>query len=782
MTVAAPPPAPLLTPLAALLAALRRAGDHDPRAEAPPTALLWCDAGAEFLPVLPMLRRAMPHLLTLGAYDPALRQGPAIWLRVAAGGAAPGLTWEDGAVPVLYLPGVGRDALRDAEGCPEPLRLLAWYVPSGAVFGHPNARDWTLRGFLAAKREYGGLGLDVAGDEPARMALAAAAPRLFGLPLAELAGRRMDAAWLQSLLAPDLAADALAWLSGTLSQGADEARYAAFAARARTDLRLDPAKVSPAAAAARVLRQDGAWADVWTRFTQAGPGFHEAAAALLAAVDPPDPLLADPAVYASANAKEEAQLRASLVRLAPMDEAAARAAIAPLAAAHDRRRSSPWAMRGQAPLATAAHHLARLAAAAALPHGSADAMAAAYARDGWQADDAALRALEAVAPREGANIETLAADQAAVAAALRALHLPRLMRDAEAMQALLPHGPPAQPAAAPASPPASAGDAILFVDGLRMDLAHRLADLLVRAGAKVDVRWRWTGFPSVTATCKPLASPAAARFRGGDEAGAFEPLAADGRRATKPVLLRELAALGWSTSPAGGDAAPCWLEAGHFDRDGHGQQARMADSVAASLAAVAAQAAPLLRAGRRLRIVTDHGWLLLPGGLPVAALPAGLTDTLWRRCALVQAGAATTATRLPWTWNPAVAVASAPGAHVFGRTAEYAHGGISPQESVVPELLVSAAVPARRATIAIIEWSGLRLRVRAEGGDGLMADLRLGADGEGTSVVDRPRALDADGRTSLLVPDDRHAGVPARLELRDEAGQVAATAATVVGG
>ncbi len=74
------------------------------------------------------------------------------------------------------------------------------------------------------------------------------------------------------------------------------------------------------------------------------------------------------------------------------------------------------------------------------------------------------------------------------------------------------------------------------------------------------------------------------------------------------------------------------------------------------------------------------------------------------------------------------------------------------------------------------------LRVKVDGRDGLTADLRLGADGDGDSIADRPRELDADGRTSLMVPDDMLLGRPALLELRDKSGTVVATKATVVGG
>lgn len=179
----------MITPLDALTAALRAASDYDPRAETAPEALLWCDPTNDFAPLLPLLRRTQPHLLTLGDYDGERRQGPAVWLRTAAGRALPDITWAQEVPAILYLPGVGRDALRAAEDCPPALQLLAWLVVGGASFVHPNGRDWTLRGFLATKPANGGLGLDVPQDEATRQALLLAAPKLFSMPTTELQGK-----------------------------------------------------------------------------------------------------------------------------------------------------------------------------------------------------------------------------------------------------------------------------------------------------------------------------------------------------------------------------------------------------------------------------------------------------------------------------------------------------------------------------------------------------------------------------------------------------------------
>jgi hypothetical protein len=766
----------MTTPLSALIEALRKAAEYDPRVEVPPEAVLWCDPNREFAPLLPILRGALPNLLTYGDLDPLRHQGPAIWLRAALGRAIADVTWEGDEPGIVYLPGVARETLRAAEDCPQALRLLAWFVVSGAVFGHTNSKDWTLRGFLSSKPAYGGLGLDVAQDEPTREALGTAAPKLFDMNVTELQGRRIDAAWLLRLVVPDLEEDTLTWLGGGLTAETDPARFGAFRTRAKSELKLDPAKVAPAAAAARVLRRERGWGRIWDRFAKSGRGMYESAAPYLASIDPPDLLSADPSVYATENARKEKELRAALTRLKNVDELTARRVTTDLAREHAGRLKGPWAARGQARLADAVQHLARLAAVPPLPTQDAETLAERYAECGWDADDAALRALEAVAPKQETDaIATLQEDREAVVAALRSLYTPRLEREALALQALLKEG-------LPQSQKPTEADTVLFVDGLRMDVAHRLAGLLKDRGAEVDFGWRWTGFPSVTATCKPLASPAAGRLRGAEAAGGFEPVAPDDKRVTHAVLMREIEALGWRIDAILLPGDKCWVEAGHFDKDGHDRQSRVSDGIGAALSEIASIALRLAREGRRLRICTDHGWLLLPGGLPVAALPSGLTETRWRRCAVVKEGAATTATRLPWSWNKAVPIAIAPGAHVFISGTEYAHGGLSPQESIVPELVVRPLAAPHRAVILDVEWTGLRVRLRAEGADGLVADLRLGSDGEGRSIADRPREVDADGRTSLLVPDDTLEGKEGLLELRDPTGQVVATRGVVVGG
>ena len=445
----------------------------------------------------------------LALYDPSHRQGPAIWLRAALGRAIPdrelGSRCASDSLPSRRR---ARDAARSGRlpAAPAASRLVRG---RRRAFGHANSKDWTLRGFLSSKPAYGGLGLDVAQDDATRDALAAAAPKLFELPLSELQGRRLDAPWLLTLLAPDLADDTLAWLGGVLTAETDPPRFAAFQARAKAELKVDPAKFSPAMAAARVLRRENGWGRVWDRFAKSGRGMYERAAACLAQVDPPDPLLANPSIYATVNAApgDGAPLRACQAQECRRsdrtdgDRTVGPRARRTLLSALGRRavkRVSPWrcSISRVSPWSPRCRHRTRRRSLIN------------YAETGWEADDAALRVLEAVAAMQRAdNIATLQEDREAVVAALRALYAPRLEREALALQALLPAGPP------PSLNPEDA-DTVLFIDGLRMDVAHRLAGLLDDKGAEVKLGWRWTGFPSVTATCKPLASPAASRLHG----------------------------------------------------------------------------------------------------------------------------------------------------------------------------------------------------------------------------------------------------------------------------
>ena len=51
---------------------------------------------------------------------------------------------------------------------------------------------------------------------------------------------------------------------------------------------------------------------------------------------------------------------------------------------------------------------------------------------------------------------------------------------------------------------------------------------------------------------------------------------------------------------------------------------------------------------------------------------------------------------MPWFWDPDVRIALAPGVTCFEANKDYEHGGVSPQECIVPRLTVTAGVDGQR--------------------------------------------------------------------------------------
>lgn len=754
------------TPLDILVDALTSTAAWNPAAEAAPEAVLWCDPGREFASLIPALRARLPHLLTFGDYDHDTRTGPAFWLRVAVARQVPEATWPSGTVPILWLPGVGRETLRGAEDCPTLLQPLVWLSVAGAFFGHVNGKDWTLRGFLAAER--GRVKLDVPDDAATRVALGLAAPRLCSMALTELRGRRWDVPAIHSLLAPDLPADALDWIEGRLTAASDPGRFEAFATQAARELACDPRKLSAQDGVRRLASRQGRWSEVWQRFASTiGEGYPETIRLLWA--EKPQDLLTDPAPFPKLNADGENQLRTALMALTELSRTDAKDRVLKLNAQHATRCNTVWARRGEAPLAVALQHLAKLAALPSLPTQDADLLASAYAEFGWQADWAAIEAL-AAAPRE--------ADREAVAAALVAIYAPWADDGALALQELAREGRVPWP-----MPAATKGSTVLFVDGLRFDLAQALVGLLADEGCKASLGWVWSGFPTITATCKPLVSPAAPKLHGEAVSDDLYPLTKDGKAAEKPTLVKVMAEDGWSTSDTLLPEGKLWTECGRFDEEGHALGARLAERVHAGLRDVADRVLHLARAGRDVQIVTDHGWLLLPGGLPQAPLDPGLVTPQGKRCrcARVKPTAPTSYLQLPWTWNPAVYVAVATGIRSFLGGQEYAHGGVSPQECVLPVIKVAALGAKRSASIKKAQWTGLRLRVEVSGGADHRIDLRLGLETSGATLLDGVRVLDEAGKTSMLVSDEFEGKAACVVVLADD-GIVVAHQTVMIGG
>ena len=773
------------TVLSRLADALSKAAAGNSHAAAPAAAVLWTDKDRQWEPVLGRLMDAMPQLLALGPYRPERRAGPAIWLKCAVARTLGDVPVDT--VPVLYLPGISRAELRAIESCPRDLQPLAELQYRGVLWSQANSKDWTVSAFLSSKN--GGLDLDVATDKATQEALGQAlqAGALMECRVDELQGRVINADWLMGLLAPNPTRDLLMWMNdpGATRRRWGDVLWDVFAKRCQADFGFDPVADGVITAAELLAKSEGKWAvvaqlyrDSYTTFPNVFP--------LLAKVQPPDlGFFADPsglAGYPQANEQGESALRYALLACAGSDAQQARAAVMAAENEHGMRRAWLWARMERSPLASALEYLVQVAErGAAAPIGQTPAeLAASYQQNGWQVDWAALKALACVHAK---------AELEAVGAALRAVYLPWLQEAARRLQeaAKSAGGLPALSEASLAGQPA--GTCIVFVDCLRYDVAVRLCERLSSLGA-VQLSARWTSLPSVTASGKAWCSPVAVHIAGTVEDVEFEPrVAADGKPLSGPnfrKLLSEHGVQPLSGHETGEPQGLAWTEAGDLDHYGHEHGVRLARDIDAQLDRVVERVGELCEAGwKRIRIVTDHGWLLLPGGLPKTELPKHQTETRWGRCAVLKDTAHGTALTFGWDWCKEVQVAYAPGIASFVAGAEYAHGGISLQECLVPVLqvdLVEEAGQGASVAIQVVTWKGLRCTVTVEGGmPGHRVDIRTKAALASSSLAASVKAVE-NGKASLAVADDEHMGAAAVVVVLDAQGSVLQKQATTVGG
>ncbi|WP_295426674.1 BREX-1 system phosphatase PglZ type B [uncultured Thiodictyon sp.] len=772
----------------ALLQSLATSAKVNRSVLARPAAVLWTDAESAWRALFPALRPDLPGLLQLGAFNAEQAQGPAIWLKCAVAGLFPEIVPAD-ALCVIYLPGVSRADLRAIESCPRDLQPLAELQYRGVFWSQLNGKDWTINAFLTSRN--GGLGLDVAQDKATQEALgqALAAGVLLDRQVEDLKGRQINAEWLHSLLAPNPTRDMLVWMDDPDTAQAQwgSVRWDLFLKRCKADFGFHPVSDGPLAAAERLAKGEGKWSAVAELYRDSFASFPKVYGLLLKVTPPKQQDLFDApgalAGYPQVNEQREAALRYALAACGAMTGPHARAAILAAEQGHAVRRDWLWTRMGQSPLGVALAHLAEVAARSAqLPTGSVpDQLAQGYQDSGWQVDAAALRVLGAVQTK---------ADLDAVSAALRAVYLPWVEESARRLQTALmaSGGFDAAGVASDATTVPAAGVCTVFVDGLRYDVAVALKERLAVIG-KVNLQARWTSLPSVTASGKAWCSPVAHLVSGDQTDQEFEPrIAADGKPLSGHHFRKLLADHGiqpLDTHETGDPSGKAWTEAGDLDHYGHAHGVRLARDLDTQLAQVLERICELQQAGwKHLRIVTDHGWLLMPGGLPKSELATHETETKWGRCAVLKDNAHGTPLTFGWSWCDAVQVAYAPGVSCFIAGVDYAHGGLSLQECLVPVLSLEVegtAAAAVTADIRAVTWKGLRCLVEVDTmAEGLQVDIRTKAALASTSLVASRKGLEG-GKANLAVADDDQEGSAAVVVVLGPGGEVVQKMATTVG-
>jgi hypothetical protein len=742
-----------------VLESLRAAAAFNPADEIAPIAVLWPDPTHTWRAVVSHLKRGGTTILTLGDFSERVSQGPALWIRSKLVSTDAG-----DELPIVYLPGVDRASMRALEGCPATLRPIAELQYRSGWWTTSADAEWTPASFL------GSLGVLVEANEATREALGLALPELAAIPTDDLIARKyVDAEYFNELLVPDSVKSLIKWMD---SEGESQvgAAWKAFVATCKQDFGIDPAKDGVLTAVARLGERKSKWAQVWDRFAEAPSAYPRILSRLRQARD--TVLLAVyPDSWPQDNETAESALSSSLTAAAKLGTATeVRARIAELEIEHGERRNSIWAQLGQTRLADAIGHLAKLAELTQAPTlaGTVEDLRSWYVTEGSAVDDLVLSSVGSVA--EGPH-------RIAVGAVVKATYRDWADANARKWQDLLSK----EGTRSDTGLELGAGECALFVDGLRYDVAKRLTEVMSRGGIGVDLRSRLAPFPSMTSSGKPAVAPLASAPHGGSN---FVPVLA-GKTLDAPNLRAAMSQNGvgaFSETEYGDPTGKGWTEAADLDALGHKVDLKITDHLDGEIAEIAGRVQALLQHGwSRVHIVTDHGWLLMPGGLSVVKIDAAKTVVRKSRCAqLADHAGAIEQPEYPWTWDSSVRVAIPRGIAAFESGKIYDHGGVSPQETIVPHIIAGTAVSSS-VRIEDITWKGMRCRVSGEGSTtGLTVDIRTKPADPGSSVAG-PKPWSADG-TALVVADDGLIGSSAYVVIINAAGSVIAQAVTTIPG
>ncbi len=783
---------PAKTVFAALLESLQKAAEYHRDDAVAPAAILWPDEKREWERLIPRLRVVLPHLLIFGPYDKPNRTGPAIWLRSVLSARIPDITWAPEAVPIIYLPGVSRATLRATEDCPNELKPLAELQYRGVFWSQHNSKDWTVTAFL--QTNHGGLQLKVARDAATATSIRRAIDKLIDVPVEELRMKsfngELNSAYFDSLISDDPMDDLLSWLAdpkGTKERW-EPTRWETLCSRCIADYGFDPTRDGELVGAELLGLQDrSVWKTAWKRFA-AAPSRYPGLIELLRRAKPTPKsgdLLGN--LHAEAwpqdNEADETTLRDALSALPSLPVSQANSKLIELEQQHRSRRDWVWAKLNRTPLANAIQHLATLAEVTQSPLTGATTadMVRVYTQGGWRADAAVLDSLAAV---------SLPPDLEAVCSAIAHLYTPWLRDSAELFQERVKHNPlPGRdvPRLASVAP----GVCVLFVDGLRYDVGQKLKAALASRVGQITEQHHFTALPSVTPTAKPAVSPVADKITGTTAGEEFRPsVAHDGKDLTIDRFRSLLDDDGFQVlgvNETGNPTGRAWAEFGNVDSTGHKEGIGLARRIPELIESLTHRIESLLAAGwKEIRVVTDHGWLLLPKCLPKCDLPKYLTATRWGRCAVVKSSATVSLPTFDWFWSDGVTVACPEGISSFIAGQEFNHGGLSLQECVVPQFSIQAgAKPMASAKIETVKWQGLRCKITVTGQfDGCRADLRDKAADTTTSLLEPKIAkpIGPDGNAALIVDDVSRDGSATTLVLLDSAGSVLDKRLVTVGG
>ncbi|UUX92491.1 BREX-1 system phosphatase PglZ type B [Methanoplanus endosymbiosus] len=758
-------------------AILSAASDYDRERLSAPVALIWTDHNREWEPVVEKLVKdhGMP-IATFGSYDPEEFKGPAIYIRClishnlnggsfGAADVSPdsGVSDESGipgfpkeGTPVIYLPGYSKDVLRNPENCPEELMQLFELQYRGIVWSQKNNRDWTIPAFIKNI-----LDIEIIMDKETRQAAINAVGALCDEDVTLIKNKApLNASYFNSLIHPDTIKQLLLWMNSPKEEkermGPEQWRP--FCSICKSEYEFDPEKDTPVTAAEKLGSLKNNWHNVWSRFSE-NPDAYPAIPNLLRNAQRPQLCFYDD-TWPQINDNHEKKVKTELLRLPELNRIEGIKLIRTLEHNHKIRREWIWTKTGDSPYACTLKYLAKLAETVSDNRfsGTIREQAERYTNEYFTADDAILKAIR----EAGKDKECLRITSAAIAAISKSW----FNSLAESFQNEWITNPPE---ISKSGYKPEKGTVYLFVDGLRFDLANELKEIISKDHPETDLDFSYAALPTLTSTAKPAVMPIAGELVAGRE---FTPLTKTEAEANITALRRIMEENGiqvLSDSQTGDTEGSAWTDCGNIDHEGHDKQIELPQIIPAELERISKRVKELINAGwSEIKIVTDHGWVFMPGEMDKTELLPALTEVKKSRCARLRPDAKTNLPTAKWHWDRNATVVFAPGITCFDSGKVYEHGGLSPQEVIIPEITVKGREKAKTGLVKITEltWRGLRLKGKTEGCEGLSADIRTQPGDENSSLIDSVREI-SDEKISLLVLDDSLEGSEAFLVLMD---------------
>ena len=735
-----------------------------------PNVILWPDPDNQWLPIIDTLRSEIPGFLTFGQFKPEEKKGPAIWIKCMVNKALSEADWEDDDIPVVYLPGIAKADFKDIEEASNLLQPLMEYQFTGNLWLQENGKEWTILAFM--QNEDQGLGLDIARDSATKDALIKTLPKYFQEEKSYFKGQ-IDADFLNQKLVPQVIPNLLKWMENgdkALSHLSKEER-AAFEdiIKGQYELKLDHSLVLDYAL--KLGLQKDAWPNVWQYFANAPHKFPK----VIEYLDKATPSDLGTGMFKlpedswpSVNTSMEKELEDALKKIANKTPQEAQKLLVELCGKHQKRLEWIWAEMGQAPFAMSLPYLMQLADLCSKPYdnSSIDSLTKYYKEEGHHIDRVLRNISLKGSSKEHKKMLAIMTDM---------FYLPWIQKLTLKFQDLAKENTESI-IDLDTRKVIEASSFILFVDAFRYDLAIDFCNKLSNK-FDIEIEQTWSALPSLTATSKPSVSPIASSLSLESDIKEFQPNFQSGKGCTPHYFKKELKEKGVefisSTSKIDDPQGKYWMEIGDIDKKGHQEQAEMFKRIPNLLSELKDTIHKIVEKGiSKITIVTDHGWLLIPGGLPSEKLHKDLAETRWGRCAQMKVGAVTNYLQLPWTWNKNEHIAYAPGVSFFKKNEEYAHGGISLHECMTPLITITSnnIASTAKALIEEYKWVGMRLHITTVGTDnkGFNIDIRLKReDGNSSLIFGKSKQ---DGETWKIMVDGDNEGQAGYIVLMDAQG------------